>query len=122
MYLVTHLLRTRQRDDIGERQSFPMDHYRTIIRLTEEPRTVELEIITPLGTRSLEPVDEALLCCGVRAIGKSAFDTVKHSVFLAKLVEGNRSPLEADRIGHVLDVIRLHLRKSTEQSGRSLAA
>jgi hypothetical protein len=99
-----------------------MNPYRIVIRLSEEPRMVELEIAAPLGTQSLDPVDSALTSCGVRAVGKIAFDTVNHSVFLARLVEGNHVPLDSDRIGEVLDVIRRNLDADALRNSRSLAA
>jgi hypothetical protein len=97
-----------------------MNPYRITIRLEEEPRSVELEIAAPLGTRTIEPLDEVLERSGVRAIGKVVFDTSRYTVFLAKLVEGNRRPLEAERIGATLDTIRRSLSANVRE--RSLAA
>lgn len=97
-----------------------MNPYRIIIRLEEEPRSVELEIAAPLGTRSIDPLDEVLERCGVRAVGKVVFDTSRFTVFLAKLVEGNRQPLDAERIGATLDAIRRKLSVNVRE--RSLAA
>lgn len=96
-----------------------MSPYRVIIRLKEEPRAVELEITTPRGTRSIDPVDEALLCCGVRAIKKVVFETSSHSVFVAKLVEGNQAALSAERVGQVLDTIRRNLSAAVSERSRA---
>jgi hypothetical protein len=80
-----------------------------MIRLAEEPRAVELEVAAPLGTRSLEPLDETLRAVGARAVGKVAFSTARCEVLVAKLVEANGRPLDAERVGVVLDAVRCSL-------------
>ncbi|MGC4068515.1 MAG: hypothetical protein QM784_28475 [Polyangiaceae bacterium] len=79
------------------------------IRLSNEPRAVELEIASPLGTHLRGPLDEALTDARTRALGTVSYATSSHHVLRTKLVGMDGAALDDTSIGRVLEALRARL-------------
>jgi hypothetical protein len=80
-----------------------------IIRLSNEPRAVELEIASPLGMHLHEPLDEALSCARTLALGTVSYKTSSHVVLRTKLVGMDGAAIDDTSIGRVLEALRARL-------------
>ncbi len=60
-----------------------------IVRLLEQPRAIQLEIVAPLGMPELPRVPEILAELGVQARSTVDHATRSHSVLRTRLVEAN---------------------------------
>jgi len=96
-----------------------MNQHQFIVRLAEEPRAVELEVAAPVGIKTIGPIDSALLAVGAKALDTVIFSTSSHVILRAKLVESDGSPLDANRIGSVLEAIRINLAANAEDTARA---
>jgi hypothetical protein len=83
-----------------------------IIRLSREPRAVELEIASPLGLQLLGPLEEALTGVRTRALGTVSYETSSHVVLRTKLVGMDGASLDDRGIGQVLEALRTRLATS----------
>ncbi len=96
-----------------------MNTSRIIVRLDEEQRTAELEVMTPHRSPRIQGMDVALRQIGVLPFQTVELSTSRHSITLTKVAESDGSRLVPGRVMQILCVVQQREHLSQLQSCRA---
>lgn len=96
-----------------------MNTSRIIVRLDEEQRTAELEVMTPHRSPRIQGMDVALRQIGVLQFQTVELWTSRHSITLTKVAESDGSRLAPGRVMQILSVVQEREHQNRSPSSRA---